>query len=227
MTKVIAITGASSGIGKSLANIFSKNGYSLLLLARNIAALEALNLPNCLCRQVDVTSLSQIQSAVDEAEKKLGTIDCWINNAGVALFGSFSAQENTEKNNIINVNVQGVINGIDAVLPLMQKRRQGTIINISSVADRKSRPNLAVYAASKSAVASLTESLRAENANNNIRFCNVAPAKINTGMLTRAGVQSTDTIQPEAFAKTVLWIYEQPQEVCIRDMVFAPTAYEA
>ena len=127
---------------------------------------------------------------------------------------------------IMEININGVMNGIYAVLPGMRSREQGTIINISSVADRSVRPMLATYAASKVAVKSLTESLRAANAKYGIRFCNLAPAKIRTPMIEAANLSQEQTIEVEDFVKAVLWTFQQPQGICIRDMVFAPTYYE-
>lgn len=227
MTKpVVVITGASSGIGKSLAVIFAKAGYPLGLIARNSEAMQELNLKNSVCVAADVTQYHEVLSAIQTIEKKLGEIDCLINNAGFAKSGEFTELQPEEHDNTINVNVSGVIHCIESVLPGMQSRKKGTVINISSVADRNSRPNIASYAASKAAVKSLSESLRQANAKYGIRICNVAPAKILTPMLMTANLSPDQAIAPEDLAKAILWIYEQPQTICIRDMVFAPTAYE-
>ena len=121
----------------------------------------------------------------------------------------------------------GVINGIELVLPGMRERKTGTIINISSIADRHPRPNIAIYAATKAAVKSLSESLRVANAKYGIRVCNLAPAKIKTPMLISANLNDNQIIPVEDLAKAVLWIYEQPQTICVRDLVFAPTYYES
>ena len=94
------------------------------------------------------------------------------------------------------------------------------------MADRSIRPNLSVYAASKAAVKSLTESLRTANASYGVRICNLAPAKIQTPMMMTSGLQDNQTIPVENLAEAILWVYEQPQKICIRDMVFAPTYYE-
>ena len=109
----------------------------------------------------------------------------------------------------------------------MQKNKSGTIINISSVADRKSRPTLPVYAATKAAVKSLSESLRTANAKYGIRICNISPAKIKTPLLMSSNLSDDQIIQAEDMAKAILWIYQQPKTVCIRDIVIAPTYYEA
>ncbi|PIQ43741.1 MAG: hypothetical protein COV52_00905 [Gammaproteobacteria bacterium CG11_big_fil_rev_8_21_14_0_20_46_22] len=97
---------------------------------------------------------------------------------------------------------------------------------MSSVADRSSRPQLATYAATKAAVKSLTESLRMANASYKIRVCNVAPAKIRTPMLITANLKGDQIIEIQDVVNAVLWLFEQPQSVCIRDIVIAPTTYE-
>lgn len=108
----------------------------------------------------------------------------------------------------------------------MRQRKQGTIINTSSVADRNPRPNLAVYAATKAAVRSLTESLRMANAQYGIRICSLTPAKIRTPMLISSTLPASEVVEPDEVARAALWMYEQPQTICIRDLVIAPTSYE-
>jgi NADP-dependent 3-hydroxy acid dehydrogenase YdfG len=196
-----------------------------VLLARNIQALESLHLPNSVCAEVDVTDLSAVQSAIEQAEQQLGPLDCLINNAGVGFSGDFSEISHEQNLQMVEVNLLGVVNGVEAVLPQMRQRKHGTIINISSVADRNSRPQLAVYAATKAAVKSLTESLRAANAIYNTRFTNIAPAKINTPLLKSSSLDTDEVIDPVDLAKAVLWVYQQPQSICIRDLVIAPTQY--
>lgn len=225
-TPVVVITGASSGIGAATARLFSAKGFTLGLVARDLKAMEARELPNALCLSVDVTDFSALREAIHQVETKLGPIDCLINNAGFAKGGDFLSLAHEEQVNTINVNVLGVINSIESVLPSMRERKQGTIITISSVADRYPRPLIPTYAASKAAVKSLSDSLRVANAKYGIRFCNLAPAKIKTPMLIAANLDDSLAIPADEFAKAILWVYEQPQHICIRDLVFAPTAYE-
>lgn len=227
MKKLVIITGASSGIGAALAKVFSEAGFSLGLLARNKSAMEKMNLPDAVCESVDVTDVVAVKSAVQVIEKQFGPVECLINNAGVAKAGEWASVSHEDHATTVAVNVQGVMNGIEVVLPGMQTRKNGTIINISSLADRNSRPQLATYAATKAAVKSLTESLRMANAKHNIRLCNIAPAKIATPILISSGLPGDDVIAAEDFARAVLWVFQQPQSICVRDMVFAPTGYEA
>lgn len=126
---------------------------------------------------------------------------------------------------MVNINLQGVINGIESVLPIMKEQQYGTIINISSLSDRTSRPNTPVYAATKAPVKSLTESLRITNAKYGIRFCNVAPAKVHSPMWSQ-DFDPEQFVSPDEFANMTLWIVEQRSNICIRDLVVAPTNYE-
>ncbi len=225
--ELVIITGASSGIGASIAKLFSQNGYNLGLLARNIKVMEQFQLPNTICIETDVTNNLSVQNAINQIEKQFGVINCLINNAGFVKGGEFTTLTHAEHENTVQVNLLGVINGIEAVLPKMREQKCGTIINISSVADRYTRPNISTYAATKAAVRSLTHSLRIDNAKYGIRFCNVAPAKVNTPMLIKSSLPLEDAISVDELAKAILWIYQQPKTICIRDIEIAPTVYEA
>ena len=157
---LMIITGASSGIGEACAKAFSALGHPLLLIARRVDRLTALNLPRTLCKQVDVTDRKALLQAIVDAEKQYGPADCLINNAGVMLLGLMHEQDPEQWQQMLDVNVMGVMNGIHAVLPSMIKRQTGTIINVSSVAGRKTFPNHAAYCGTKFAVHALTENIR-------------------------------------------------------------------
>ena len=224
---LVIITGASSGIGRALSLVFSEVGCSLGLLSRNKSSMEDLKLSSALSISTDVTHLEEVKQSIARCEEEFGPVDCLINNAGFGKDGEFTSLPHEVNDRMVQTNVMGVINTIEAVLPSMQARKTGTIINISSLAANHPRPHLATYAASKAAVKSLTESLRMANAKHGIRFCNVAPAKIQTPMLIQSNLNDEEVISAEALSKTILWIYQQPQTICIRDMVIAPTYYES
>src|SRR3990167_8766429 len=224
---LVIITGASSGIGAAVAKLFSEAGFSTALLARNKDVMNSLQLENSISIECDVTDITSVNTAINIAQEKFGKVDCLINNAGFAKAGEFTTVSHDDNQKMIEVNLNGVINCIESVLPSMQKNKSGTIINISSVADRKSRPTLPVYAATKAAVKSLSESLRTANAKYGIRICNISPAKIKTPLLMSSNLSDDQIIQVEDMAKAILWIYQQPKTVCIRDIVIAPTYYEA
>jgi NADP-dependent 3-hydroxy acid dehydrogenase YdfG len=223
---LVVITGASSGIGASMAKVFSSTGYPVCLLSRNQAVMEKLNLQNAFCLSVDVTDLEAFRKAIDLAEDKFGPVDLLCNNAGFVKAGDFINVTHEMNETMVDVNLKGVINGLEIILPRMRERQRGTIINTSSVADRNARPNLAVYAATKAAVKSLTESLRMANAKYGIRICNLAPAKIRTPMLISTTLPADEVVEPDDVAHAALWMYEQPQNICIRDLVIAPTFYD-
>lgn len=224
---VIFISGASSGLGAELARLFSKEHYTVALCARNIEKIEALGLQNVHCFKADVSDFHSIQKAITETENNIGPIDCMINNAGFGKHGVFTDITHEDHAQTIDINFKGTVNCIETILPYMQARKRGTIINVGSLADRLPRPDLAVYAASKAAIKSLSDSLRMANAKFGIRVCHVAPAKIKTPMLIDSNLCDEHLIQVEEMAKMILWIYQQPHHICIRDIVIAPTYYEA
>ncbi|WOG26590.1 SDR family oxidoreductase [Endozoicomonas sp. 8E] len=236
MTKpLVVITGASSGIGEAIARQFSAQGHALLLLARRIEKLEALGLSNTLCRKVDVTDREAFYAAVDEAESVYGETDCLVNNAGLMLLGNANEQDPAEWDRMIRVNVNGVLNGIGAVIGKMKKRKGGTIINLSSIAGIKGFPNHMAYCGTKFAVHGLSETLREEVADDNVRVITVAPGAVETELLShttssdiREGYESWKdsmggVIHPEDIASCVNFVYSQPQNVCVREIVVSAT----
>ena len=232
---LVVITGASSGIGEATARQLSAEGYPLLLLARRVERMEAMNLPNTICREVDVTDAQAIQAAVAEAEEKFGPVDCLINNAGMMLLGLADEQDPAEWQTMFNVNVMGMLNGIHVVLAGMKARKYGTVINISSIAGRKTFPNHAAYCGTKFAVHAITENIREEVADDNVRFITIAPGAVETELLShtssdviKAGYEEWKegmggVIAPQDIANAISYAYNQPQNLCIREIVLAAT----
>ena len=232
---LVIITGASSGIGAACAQALSAQGHPLLLLARRLEKLEALNLPNCLCKPVDVTDRAALQAAVNEAEAAYGPADLLINNAGVMLLSELQDQDPQEWQTMFDVNIMGLLNGIHCVLKAMQERQQGTIINISSVAGRKTFPNHVAYCGTKFAVHAMSENLREEVSQDNVRVITIAPGAVETELLshtTAADIKSNyedwkqsigGVLQAEDIVNAILYAYQQPQHVCVREVVVAAT----
>ena len=232
---LIVVTGASSGIGAATAHAFAEAGHPQLLLARRLDRLQALGLPNALCRQVDVIDRDAFAAAIEEAEATYGPVDCLVNNAGVMLLGLADSQDPAEWRRMLDVNLGGLLNGIHLVLGRMKARRGGTIINISSIAGRKSFPNHAIYCGTKFAVHAITESIREEVADSDVRLITIAPGVTETELLghtTRQEIidgyqewkRSIDGgIAAEDIARSIRFAYDQPQNVCIREMVICPT----
>ncbi|WP_046167881.1 SDR family oxidoreductase [Chromobacterium vaccinii] len=236
---LIVITGASSGIGAAAAKLFSRAGHPLLLLARRVEKLEALELPDTLCRRVDVTDRAQLQAALAEAEARFGPADAIVNNAGVMLLGAMAQQDPDEWQRMLDVNVKGLLNGIHAVLAGMAARGRGTIINISSIAGRKTFPNHVAYCGTKFAVHAISENLREEVAGSGVRVITIAPGAVETELLghttdeaIKAGyqewkLQMGGVLEADDVAEAIAYAYGQPQRVCVREIVLAATGQPA
>ncbi|ATP29002.1 oxidoreductase [Chromobacterium violaceum] len=236
---LIVITGASSGIGAAAAKRFSQAGHPLLLLARRVDKLEALELPNTLCRRVDVSDGAQLQAALVEAEARFGPADAIVNNAGVMLLGAMAKQDPDEWQRMLDVNVKGLLNGIHVVLAGMVARGRGTIINISSIAGRKTFPNHVAYCGTKFAVHAISENLREEVAASGVRVITIAPGAVETELLghttdeaIKAGYQEWKqqmggVLEADDVAEAIAYAYGQPQRVCVREIVLAATGQSA
>ncbi len=240
MKKLVVITGASSGFGKTLAEMLSADGYPLLLLARRIELLEAMKLPNTICKQVDVTDKSQFEAAVREAEEKYGKTDLIVNNAGVMLLGNLETQNPIEWQKMLDVNVMGVMNGMQIVMNDMKERNSGTIINLSSIAGVKPFGNHAAYCASKYGVVGLSEVARMELSSYNVRVMRICPGAVATELLghtTSDAIKDgynqwkesvgANSITAEDVAKTIKFAYELPQGVNLREIQIADTKQDA
>lgn len=235
MKKLVVITGASSGIGREFAKRFSGMGHPVLLLARRLKNMEELNLPDSICRSVDVTDKYAMEKAIREAEEKYGKTDCLINCAGIMLLGSPVKQSYEEWDRMIDVNVKGILTGTHVVLPDMVGRNEGTIINISSVAGRKTFDSHSVYCGTKFAVHAITEAMRKEVSGRNVRISVIAPAITETELLTHTTDEQIVADYNETkkqiergmdvsqVADCAEFIYNMPQEVCIREIVLAKT----
>ena len=187
------ITGASSGIGEATAKAFSKAGYPLLLLARRVERMEALNLPNTMCRKVDVRDRDAIESAVREAEKEYGPTDMLFNNAGIARLADIGGQDPAEWDETIDINAKGVMNALHAVMNGMKEREHGTIVNMSSIAGRKLYPDHTVYCGTKFFVHAISEGIREYLAPYNVRVIVISPGIIDTEVLN--AVTDPNTLQ--------------------------------
>ena len=232
---LIVITGASSGIGAAMAKRFSAEGHPLLLLARRVEMLEALELPDTHCRKVDVTDAKELQSAIAEAEARFGPVDCLINNAGVMLLGQVDSQDPSEWQKMFDVNVMALLNGMQVVLKGMKARNHGTILNVSSIAGKKSFPNHAAYVGTKFAVSAISENVREEVADTGVRVMAICPGAVETELLGHTTRQDIidgyqdwkeamgGALQADDIARTAVFMYAQPQGVNIRDVVITAT----
>ncbi|KTD33636.1 SDR family oxidoreductase [Legionella israelensis] len=229
---LVVITGASHGIGEALAKKFHKKGHPLLLLSRHIESIPGLTDEKVMYAQVDVINYQEFQTAVGKAEKKYGKTECMINNAGFLNVGELRDMSVEQCTYEMDVLIKGVLNGIKIVLSDMSSRNSGTIINISSIGDRRPYPQAVIYHASKHAVRSMSESLQMAEGKNNVRIMNIAPALIKTEIHKSMGISfqeycellgHPDFINPEELANIIMYCWELPQHICIRDILIAPT----
>jgi len=236
--KVVLITGASSGIGEAAARLLAQQGMHVVLGARRTDRLESLAAQiraaggSADFRALDVTDADDVQTFVLAAHKQHGRVDVMINNAGVMPLSRLDALKLKEWDRMLDVNVRGVLYGIAAVLPLMQVRRAGQIINIASIGAYTVSPTAAVYCATKFAVAAITEGLRQE-VGGDIRVTLVSPGVTESELAdsisdeqARAEMQEFRkvAIAPDAIARAILFAIEQPAEVDVSEIVVRPTA---
>ncbi|WP_435069980.1 SDR family oxidoreductase [Haloplanus sp. C73] len=184
--KTVLITGCSSGIGRATAEAFLDEGWEVYATARNPADIETLGDEGCAIATLDVTEPDDIDRVVDRILDEQGRIDCLVNNAGYAQFGPVEDVPTDAVHDQFDVNVYGPHRLIRAVLPHMRRRREGTIINVSSVAGRLSFPGGGVYCGSKFALEAMTDALRAEVAEYGIDAVLVEPGPVDTDFNERA-----------------------------------------
>lgn len=232
---LVIITGASSGIGKACALEFSNKGYPLLLLARRIELLYKMNLPNTICRKLDVTDYDNFKAIIDDVAKDFDEIGLLVNNAGIMPLDDYINQDHNTKVDIVNTNLIGVMNGMDCVLPILVKQKKGTIINVSSVAGRWTSIYHSVYNASKAAVNYLSEQVRKEVAKDNVRVLLIEPAIVDTNLLNHVDDKNiledyskiknsiAGGLTANDVAKTISYMYELPENIALKEIVISHT----
>jgi NADP-dependent 3-hydroxy acid dehydrogenase YdfG len=229
---LVAVTGASSGIGLALAKAYAKEGNALLLIARHMKMPKGLPADRTMCAEADVADYGALECAIRAGEAKFGKTACLINSAGLADAREFKAVEPEAYAHEIDVNLKGVLNGTKAVLADMSARGSGTIINISSVSDRKTSPVAVTYTATKYGVRAFTESVREAEGKNGVRVINVAPGYVKTNIHAGMGISfeeykhilgNPDFLSAEELADIVLYCWKLPAHICIRDVVVTPT----
>ncbi|MGE9657528.1 SDR family oxidoreductase [Snodgrassella alvi] len=239
--KVVIITGASSGIGAATARLLARNGAKVVLAARREQQLQLLQQEitqsggQAVYQVTDVRQPEQLQTLVELAQKHFQGIDVIFNNAGIMPNSPISAVQTQQWNDMIDINLKGVLNGIAAVMPIFTKQKSGHIITTSSIAGIKSFMGCGVYGATKFAVRNLMEVIRQESATEqtNIRTTTLYPAAINTELLQ--GITDTAVLQsmtelykqvgisPDAIARVVNFAIEQPEDTNISELTIYPT----
>lgn len=228
--KVVWITGASTGIGREIANEFSKAGHIVVATARRKSRLVKLvseikyagrEASAFVC---NVLSERSIQITAKRIREKYGAVDVLINNAGVTVFRSFMDTKTIEYDNVMNTNLRGAFLCMKFVVPQMIKRKSGQIINILSIAADTSLENSSVYAASKAGLQAMSNCMRAELRRFNIKISNIYPGAVETAMWESKFRQRNRNrmMTPADVAKIVVSIAEQPKKVLIEDLIVRP-----
>ncbi len=240
--KVVVITGASSGLGEAAARHLSVQGATVVLGARRVDRLKTLVSEltgqggKALALSTDVTQRDQVKALVDAAVQAYGRIDVMINNAGLMPQSPLERLKIDDWDQMIDVNIKGVLYGIAAALPYMKQQKSGHFINVSSVAGHKVRAGGAVYSATKHAVRVISEGLRLEVKPYNIRTTVISPGAVDTELPNsvtepdiaegiRKFYQAT-AIPADAFARAVAFAMSQPEDVDINEILFRPTRQE-
>lgn len=214
-SKVVLITGASSGIGEATARRLAASGHRLVLGARRTGLLAASPGPSAAGgtadhHELDVTSLESMRLFVREARERHGRVDVLVNNAGVMPLSMLDALKTDEWDHMIDVNIRGVLHGIAAVLPVMREQGAGHVVNIASVSGLRVDPTAAVYSATKFAVRAISEGLRQES--REVRVTVVSPGLTQselTNAISDPGVRASVrdamaiAIRPDAIGEAI------------------------
>lgn len=235
--KVVAVTGASSGIGEATARLLAEKGARVVVGARRtdrlgklVAAIKSAG-GEARYRALHVTRREDVDAFIGFAQAEFGRLDVVINNAGIMPLSALDALKVDEWDRMIDVNIRGVLHGIAAGLPVMKRQGAGHFINISSIGGHAVYPTAAVYCATKFAVRAISDGLRQEHTD--IRVTVISPgvteselADSITDPASREGMKNfrSIAISPDAIARAIGFAIEQPQDVDVSEIIVRPTA---
>ena len=237
--KVVAITGASSGIGEATARLLAGRGAAVVLGARRAERLDAIagelraQGGEAIACPADVTRRGDLERLVARAVAEFGRIDVLVNNAGISKISPMADLDTAGWSAMIESNLGGVLNGIAAALPVFRRQGRGHFVTTVSTAGLKITPTMAVYAGVKNAVRTVLEGLRQESTDGVIRTTSVSPGYVRTELADsiddptlrdRIRQNMADlAIPPEAVARAIAFAIEQPDDVEISEIVVRPT----
>ncbi|HYY01237.1 MAG TPA: SDR family oxidoreductase [Mycobacterium sp.] len=237
--KVVAITGASSGIGAATARLLAERGARVVLGARRVERLDDIvaqireNGGQAISCRVDVARRADLERLVETALDRFGRLDVLLSNAGISKIGPVSELDVDGWAAMIDVNLRGVLHGFAAALPVFRRQGRGHFVTTVSTAGLKIMPTMAVYAATKNAVRTVMEGLRQESTDGVVRTTSISPGFVDTELdssIDDAGLREQIRrtmndfgIPPEAVARAIAFAIEQPDDVEIGDMTIRPT----
>lgn len=229
-TKIVLVTGATSGIGAAVARRLAAQGHQVLAGARREDRLAELAGENLQVRRLDVTDRADFAAFVDHAVATHGRIDVIVNNAGVMPLSRMDALLVDEWDAMIDVNVRGLLNGIAAGLPHFQRQGSGHFVTVASIGAHEVVPTAAVYCGTKYAAWAITEGLRQE-LDPAIRVTTVSPGVVESELaesITDAGAAAAmqtyraAAIPPDAIARAIAYAIDEPAEVDVNELVIRP-----
>jgi clavulanate-9-aldehyde reducatase len=238
--RVAAITGASSGIGEATALALAREGAAVALGARRRERLDELAGKieaaggRALALEVDVTDESQARSFVETAKEQLGGLSILLNNAGLMLLGPVEGADTADWRRMVEVNLLGLLWCTHAALPLMREGGGGDIVNVSSVAGRRSDAGAAVYNLTKWGVTAFSEALRQEALHAGIRVTCVEPGFVETELqghndpAVRERIETMrerigEVLRAEDIADAILYAVSRPSHVALNEILVRPT----
>ncbi len=237
--KVIAITGAGSGIGEATALLLADRGAPVVLGGRRLDRLDQVadrirrTGGRATTRITDVTRREDLQRLVDLALDEFGRLDVLVSNAGISKIGPMADLDVDGWSAMIDVNLRGVLHGVAAALPVFRRQGRGHLVTVVSTSGLKISPTQAVYAATKNAVRTLLEGLRQESTDGVLRTTSVSPGYVRTeladsidDLAVRAQIRrgmDKFALAPEAVARAIAFAIEQPDDVEIGDITIRPT----
>ncbi|MEV4582521.1 SDR family oxidoreductase [Nonomuraea jabiensis] len=240
--KVVAITGASSGIGEATARLLAERGAAVVLGARRTQRLDEIARQirdrggRAVTHAVDVTAREDLERLVGLAVTEFGRLDVLVGNAGISKIGPVADLDVAGWSAMIDVNLRGVLHGIAAALPVFREQGHGHLVTTVSTAGLKITPTMAVYAATKNAVRTLLEGLRQESTDGVLRTTAISPGYVRTelaGSIDNPEVREEIrrnmdqyAIAPQAVARAVAFAIEQPRDVEIGEIVIRPTTQD-
>jgi NADP-dependent 3-hydroxy acid dehydrogenase YdfG len=237
--KVVAITGASSGIGEATARLLAERGARVVIGARRTERLDEIALEirdgggAAIARRIDVARSGDLEILVGAAVEKFGRLDVLVSNAGIGKIGPMSDLDVDGWSAMIDVNLRGVLHGIAAALPVFRRQGRGHFVTTVSTAGLKVVPTMAVYAGTKNAVRTVMEALRQESTDGVVRTTSISPGFVDTQLdssiddpALREQTRQNMTefgLPPAAVARAIAFAIEQPDDVEIGDITIRPT----
>ena len=236
--KVIAITGASSGIGEATVKHLAERGAAVMLGARRLDRLEGLAAEigrdggKAEAMAVDVAKRADLAAFVGRTKERFGRLDVLVSNAGLMPLSLLDELKVDEWDRMIDVNIRGVLHGIAAALPVFREAGSGHFVNVSSISGLSVAPTTAVYSGTKFAVRAISEGLRQE-VGNSIRVTIISPGAVQTELAEtissadlkkRVMAFQKNAIPPLAIARAIAFAIEQPGDVDVNEIVVRPTA---